>query len=161
VGGQRRVQRDLTIRRAVVAFDGRTYVRATQLFTIVFAGLFVASGVNHFRSSSFYVAIVPGYLPRPLILVYLSGALEIVLGATLLVRRYKRLAAWGLVALLIAVFPANVQMALHPELYGSWSPLLLWARLPLQILLVAWAWSYTRRAPLAHARDDGGVKPPN
>jgi uncharacterized membrane protein len=119
------------------------------LFLAVFAGLFLAGGVNHFLGPSFYVAIVPSYLPRPLVLVYVSGAFEILLGGALLIPRFRRLAAWGLVALLIAVFPANVQMALHPELYASWRPLLLWVRLPVQGLLVAWALSYTRRAPVA------------
>jgi uncharacterized membrane protein len=117
------------------------------VFVVIFAGFFVASGVNHFVNPSFYVAIVPRSLPRPLLLVQVSGAFEVLLGGALLIPRFKRLAAWGLVAILIAVFPANVQMALHPKLYASWSPLLLWARLPLQGLLVAWAWSYTRRPP--------------
>jgi uncharacterized membrane protein len=121
----------------------RTVLR--YFFLVVFAGLFVAGGVKHFLSSSFYVAIVPTYLPRPLVLVYVSGAFEILFGGALLVPRFRRLAAWGLVALLIAVFPANVQMALHHESYASWSVPLLWARLPLQGLLVAWAWSYTKR----------------
>ena len=61
-------------------------------------------------------------------------------------RRWMALAGWGLIALLIAVFPANIHMALNPELYAPLSPVGLWIRLPIQFLLIAWAWAYTRRA---------------
>ncbi len=74
----------------------------------------------------------------------LSGLAEIGLGGLLLFEGWSRLAAWGLIALLIAVFPANVNMALHPELYPWASSLGLWLRLFLQGLLIAWAYWYTR-----------------
>jgi uncharacterized membrane protein len=106
--------------------------------------LFVLAGINHFARPRFYVAIMPPYLPWHLELVYLSGLCEVVLGALLLVPRFTHLAAWGLVALLVAVFPANLHMAVHPELYPRISPVLLWVRLPLQGVLIAWAWWYTR-----------------
>jgi uncharacterized membrane protein len=130
-------------KRALRVPNLRTVLRYFSL--VAFAALFVAGGVTHFLSPSFYVAIVPAYLPRPLVFVHVSGAFEILFGGALLVPRFRRLAAWGLVALLIAVFPANVQMALHHERYASWSVVLLWARLPVQGLLVAWAWSYTKQ----------------
>jgi len=106
--------------------------------------LFVAAGVNHFLRVEFYESIMPPALPWHLPLVYISGVAEIVLGLLLLVRRWQRYAGWGLIALLIAVFPANIHMALHPELYSSWSPWLLYLRLPLQGVLIAWAYWYTR-----------------
>ena len=84
------------------------------------------------------------YLPWHLFLVYLSGLAEITLGGLLLVPRLKRLAAWGLIALLIAVFPANIHMAVHPDLFPEISAAMLWARLPVQAFLVAWAYVYTR-----------------
>src|SRR6187549_2287017 len=98
---------------------------------------FIAAGINHFVNPAFYVAIMPPYLPWQSQLVFVSGMAEVALGFLLLFRRW---AAWGLIALLVAVFPANVHMALHPELYPSISPLLLWLRMPLQPMLIAWAW---------------------
>lgn len=111
---------------------------------------FLATGTVHFLYPDVLARLVPPYLPWPLALVYLSGVFEIGLGLLLLVPRYSRLAAWGLVALLVAVFPANLHMALHPEEFASFSPVLLWARLPLQALLIAWAYWFTRppRAPV-------------
>lgn len=108
-------------------------------------GLFyIFAGANHFLNSAFYLSIMPPYLPWHLFLVGLSGVFEIVLGALLLVPRYSQLAAWGLIALLIAVFPANVHMATHADLYPGISPVLLWVRLPFQLVLIAWAYWYTR-----------------
>ena len=106
--------------------------------------LLVLAGANHFRDPAFYVSIMPRYLPWHLELVYLSGAAEIATGAALLVERLRRFAAWTAVALFVAVFPANLQMALHPELYPQFSPEMLWLRLPLQGVLVAWAYWLTR-----------------
>jgi uncharacterized membrane protein len=91
------------------------------------------------------VRIMPPYLPWHLALVYGSGIAEIVLGAMLLVPRWSRLAAWGLVALLVAVFPANVHMAMNPEAFPDVAPRLLYLRLPLQGVLILWAWWYTRK----------------
>jgi uncharacterized membrane protein len=105
---------------------------------------FIAAGVNHFVNTPFYVSIIPPYLPWPVALVYISGVAEIGLGGLLLFERWSRLAAWGLIALLLAVFPANIHMALHPELYPWASSLGLWLRLPLQSALIAWAYWYTR-----------------
>jgi len=105
---------------------------------------FMAAGVNHFLNTPFYVSIIPPYLPWPVALVYISGVAEIGLGGLLLFERWSRLAAWGLIALLIAVFPANVHMALHPELYPWASALGLWLRLSLQGVLIAWAYWFTR-----------------
>lgn len=110
----------------------------------LFGILFILAGINHFVKTDFYVAIMPPYLPWHLELVYLSGVLEVLLGAMLLVPKFTVLAAWGLIALLIAVFPANVHMAMHPELYPSIPAIALWLRLPLQGVLVAWAYWFTR-----------------
>ena len=107
--------------------------------------LFAAAGVMHFASPEPYVAIVPPYLPWPLALVYLSGAAEVALGVLLLVPRFQNLAAWGLIALLIAVFPANLHMALNPEHFPTIPPVALWVRLPLQAVLIAWAYWFTAR----------------
>jgi uncharacterized membrane protein len=107
---------------------------------------FVAAGLNHFINPAFYLKIMPPYLPWHLFLVYLSGFFEVALGLLLLTPAFSRAAAWGLIALLVAVFPANIQMATNPELYPDISPLALWLRLPLQAVFIAWAFWYTRPA---------------
>ena len=117
--------------------------RAKTISRYVFGLLFVLAGVNHFANTPFYVSIMPPYLPWHLALVYISGVAEIVLGAALLRRRWAPLAAWGLIALLVAVFPANVHMAMHPEAYPWAPPIALYLRLPIQGVLIAWAYWYT------------------
>ena len=105
--------------------------------------LFIVAGANHFRDPKFYVPMMPPYLPWHRELIYLSGACEIVLGGLLLVPRYSPYAAWGLIALLVAVFPANLHMALHPADFPKFSETGLWLRLPVQGLLIAWAYWFT------------------
>ena len=107
---------------------------------------FVVAGLNHFINPDFYLKSMPPYLPWHLFLIYLSGVFEVALGVLLLVPALTRVAAWGLIALLIAVFPANIQMALNPQLYPDISPTVLWLRLPLQAVFIAWVFWYTRRA---------------
>jgi uncharacterized membrane protein len=111
------------------------------------AALYVLAGMNHFLNPAVYLKIMPPYLPWHRFLVAASGVCEIALGLLLLVPRYARWAAWGLIALLIAVFPANLHMAVHPELYPEIPAAALWARLPLQAVLIAWACVYTRPEP--------------
>jgi len=118
--------------------------RLKLVLKYIFALFFVLAGLNHFRNPDFYVQIMPPYLPWHLFLVYLSGFFEIALGILLLIPKQARIAAWGLIALLVAVFPANIHMAVHTELYPAISPAMLWARLPLQGVLIAWAYWYTR-----------------
>ena len=113
------------------------------LMKCLFGLLFVAAGANHFRDPAFYMRMMPPYLPWHQELVYLSGACEVVLGGLLFVPRYSRYAAWCLIALLIAVFPANLHMALHPEDFPEFGNVALWGRLPVQGLLIAWAYLFT------------------
>ncbi len=98
---------------------------------------FVLAGVNHFINPGFYLKIMPPYLPWHLVLVYLSGFLEIALGILLPIPKFTHLAAWGLIALLIAVFPANIHMAVNHELFPEYRAMTLWLRLPLQLVLMA------------------------
>ncbi|TCJ13371.1 DoxX family membrane protein [Flaviaesturariibacter flavus] len=115
------------------------------LLRTLMALAYIAAGINHFVHPGTYRAIMPPWLPAHAALVAVSGVAEILLGAGLLLPRTRRAAAWGIVVLLVAVFPANIQMALnwwrsgHPHL---WIALL---RLPLQGLLIWWALLYTRR----------------
>jgi uncharacterized membrane protein len=111
---------------------------------ILMALLFIALGINHFYNPDIYLRIMPPYLPWPMFLQYLAGFFEFVLGVLLLFPKYTRLAAWGLIALLIAVYPANIHMAVNNHLYPDVPAWGLWVRLPLQFVLIAWAWWYTR-----------------
>ena len=120
----------------------------------MFASLFLIAGVGHFASTESFVKIMPPYLPYPRELVLISGAIEIALGVLLLVPRTSRLAARGLVALLIAVFPANIYLYQHQEILPQfpYSSTLHLLRLPLQGVLILWALAYTRRAAEAQPR---------
>jgi uncharacterized membrane protein len=106
----------------------------------------VAAGLNHFISPAAYVAMVPDALPSHALLVQISGVAEILGGLGLILPRTRRLAAWGLIALFVAVFPANVNMAWNHLPLGTMhvASALLWARLPLQLVLIAWAAWLTR-----------------
>ena len=103
----------------------------------------VGAGTMHFVKPDFYMKIMPPYLPLHLELVYLSGFFEVGLGLLLLVPRFSRLAAWGIIALLIAVFPANIYLFQHQELLPA-SPMLHLLRLPLQAVFILWAFWLTR-----------------
>ena len=113
------------------------------ILKILLAVFFVVAGINHFRQTDFYLRMMPPYVPSHLAMVQISGVAEIALGLLLLIPAASRTAACGLIALLIAVFPANLQMALHPETFPEFSPRALWLRLPLQAVLIAWAYWYT------------------
>ncbi len=89
--------------------------------------------------------MMPPYIPAHELMVILSGIAEMILGLLLLVPKVSRLAAWGLVALLIAVFPANLHMALYSEQFPDIPQMGLWIRLPLQGVMIWWAWLYTRK----------------
>ncbi len=97
---------------------------------------FLFTGAMHFLTPRPYVAMMPRYLPRHRELVYASGVAEMAGGAGVLAG--KRAAGWWLIATLIAIFPANVEMAVHAERFRRIPEPLLWARLPVQGLLIAW-----------------------
>lgn len=128
--------------------------RSRRLALLLLALFWVAAGVNHFRDPAFYLAIMPPWLPAHAELVWLSGIAEVAGGLAVLVPRLRAAAGWGLVALLIAIFPANIHMALHPEQYGDIPRLALYARLPVQFILMWWAWWATRPNPDSRDEDD-------
>jgi uncharacterized membrane protein len=115
--------------------------------------MYVAAGVLHFVVPGLYVQIVPPMFPARLVLVYLSGLAEVAVGIGLLLPRTRRHAAWATIALLVAIFPANVYMATHGVVVqgmpggGDPSALVRWGRLPLQGVLILWAFWYTRPSP--------------
>ena len=109
---------------------------------IALALFFIVAGSAHFISPGPYVAIVPSYLPWPAALVLLSGIAEILGGLGIFFRPIRRAAGWGLIALLVAVFPANIHAISTGMIIGG-HPLpawILWARLPFQFLFVAWVY---------------------
>jgi uncharacterized membrane protein len=106
---------------------------------ILLAIFFIAAGSNHFIHPDFYMAIMPPYLPLHSELVYLSGFFEILGGVAVLFSRLRRWAGYGLIALLIAVFPANIYMAMNADIFAdAASDWALYARLPVQFLLICW-----------------------
>lgn len=106
---------------------------------------FVLAGANHFRDPEFYLRMMPPPLPWHSALHLVAGVFEILFGVMLLIPKYQRLAAWGLIALLVAVYPANIYMAMNPRLFPEFSPTGLWIRLPFQFVFIAWAWWFTRK----------------
>ncbi len=116
------------------------------------AGLFIAAGLAHFVVPAFFEAIVPpwlpGWMPSPRALVYLSGVAELAGGLGVLVPAARGAAGWGLLTLLVAVFPANVFMWREAQASGAptWWVAALTVRLPLQALLLWWVWRVVVRA---------------
>jgi uncharacterized membrane protein len=111
-----------------------------NLWRTLLAFFFIGAGVSHFLSPNSYLAIMPRYLPWPAALVAISGAAEIAGGLGVLFPVSRRLAAWGLIALLIFVFPANIQaistgLVIAGRAVPGW---ILWLRLPLQLVFVVW-----------------------
>lgn len=121
-------------------------MRLKPVFRWILTVVMVGAGANHFIAPDTYVAMMPEALPAHLALVYLSGVAEILGGLGLILPATRKLAAWGLIALFVAVFPANLNMAINGLPLGttevaSWA---LWARLPLQLVAIAWAYWFTR-----------------
>lgn len=121
-------------------------MRRKTFSIILLAALFVVAGTLHFTHAETYTRVMPPYLPHPLELVYVSGFCEILGGVGILLPRFRRLAGWGLMLLLVGVFPANVHMAVNGiGVDGApASPFLLWLRLPLQAVLILWVWWSTK-----------------
>ncbi len=113
----------------------------------LFAGFFVTAGLAHFLKTDVYMRAVPSFVPWARMAVILSGAAAFILGAALLVPKLSRAAAWGILVFLAAVFPSNLWMALHPEIFPKVPPFFFWLRLPLQALLMFWAYRLTLRCP--------------
>jgi uncharacterized membrane protein len=125
-----------------------TDLRSLARWTL--AAAMAGIGVLHFVAPAPFVAIVPRSLPAPQALVYISGACEVLGGIGLLVPYLRRAAGWGLITLYIAVFPANINMAVNNmPIMDEYYPRLLWARLPLQAVFIAWAWWCSQPDPAA------------
>lgn len=120
--------------------------RRKEILRVVLSVAIMVVGVLHFAVPDPFVKIMPPYLPWHLELVYISGFFEILGGIGLLIAPVSQAAAWGLIALFIAVFPANINQAVNQIAIAGVpnNPLFYWIRLPLQAVLIAWAYWYTK-----------------
>lgn len=117
----------------------------------ILALFFIAAGANHFRDPELYLAMMPPWLPQPFAMNVISGVAEILGGFGLLIPQTRRLAGWGLIALLIAIFPANLHVAMQGQMEGlDVSPTALWLRLPFQVVFIASVWWISIRSRGAH-----------
>jgi uncharacterized membrane protein len=120
--------------------------RSKTVLLYLMAAFYIFGGYNHLANPEFYLAIMPPNLPEPELLNVVAGLAEILLGVFLLDPRTRALAAWGIIALLVAVFPANVYAAtanVGADGPGTGAGVANWIRLPFQIVFIAWAWWYT------------------
>lgn len=127
--------------------DNRTF--AYKLFLWIYAVFYIVAGINHFVSTDAYYAIMPKWLPAHSFLIFLSAAIEIILGIMLLFSKTRRLASISIILMLIAFLPAHIYMIqIAPFMLGKIlvTPFIAWARLPLQVLFIGWAWYYYRNS---------------
>ena len=116
-----------------------------KYFSMIVMGVFYISiGASHFTSPIWYVQIVPPYLPYKLELVYISGLFEILFGGMLFFKKTRFLAGWGLILLLIAVYPANIYLAQTNGAAMNTTPLIAWGRLPVQFIFVGLAYWHSK-----------------
>lgn len=120
-----------------------TLLRKVGLFSLIL--LFMLTGLNHFSNPDLYVSIIPPYLPLRHELSYIAGFFEILGALGLLFAKTRKLSGYGLILLLIAIFPANIYMALDPEAFPHYSPSYIYFRLPLQLVFIAWVYWATLR----------------
>ena len=107
---------------------------------------YIAAGINHFRVPAFYIGIIPAYMPCPQLLNTLAGIFEIMFGALLIFTKTRKLAAWGLIVLLVAFLPVHINMLYSHTQLGALTvtPVKAWLRLFLQPVLIWWVWWHTR-----------------
>lgn len=111
-----------------------------NIFKILLSLLLISAGCLHFLNTEFFLKIVPPYIPAPLWMVWISGVGEIILGIALQIPKISKRASWAIILLFIAVFPANLHMYLHPEQFPDIPRLGLLLRLPIQGILIGWAY---------------------
>lgn len=105
--------------------------------------IYFFAGLNHFRNTKLYLTIIPPYLPNPILLNNLCGIAEVVLGIGLCIPMFTAASAWGVIVLLIAVFPTHLYMFSNDKAGMGLPKIVLFLRMPLQIVLLLWAYYYT------------------
>ena len=111
---------------------------------IIMSLFYIMAGTNHFINPNWYVRIVPPILPFKTAIVYISGILEIILGSLLIFPKTRFIAGWGLIILLVAVYPANIYVALTNGEAMDITPLIAWGRLPFQFVLIGLAYWHSK-----------------
>ena len=111
---------------------------------IIMSLFYIMAGTNHFINPDWYVRIVPPILPFKTAIVYISGILEIILGSLLIFPKIRFIAGWGLIILLVAVYPANIYVALTNGEVMDTTPLIAWGRLPFQFVLIGLAYWHSK-----------------
>ncbi len=120
----------------------KNYIKPFSI--IVMSWFYISAGLLHFTNTNWFLQIVPPYLPIKLELVYLSGFFEVILGIMLIVPALRYYAGWGLILLLIAVYPANIYLAQTNGAAMNTSALVAWGRLPFQFLFIGIAYWHTK-----------------
>ena len=111
---------------------------------IIMSLFYIMAGTNHFINPDWYVRIVPPILPFKTEIIYISGILEIILGSLLIFPKTRFIAGWGLIILLLAVYPANIYVALTNGEAMDITPLIAWGRLPFQFVLIGLAYWHSK-----------------
>lgn len=127
----------------------KTQTPIYKVFLIIYGVFYLVAGINHFRSTAGYLAIMPNWIPFQLFMVYCSGVAEVLLGIVLLIRKTRIVAAWLIILMLLAFVPVHIDMILKaPFMMGTReiTPFIAWLRIPIQVLLIFWAWIYTKKA---------------
>ena len=114
------------------------------LSIIIMTLFYIMAGTNHFINPDWYVRIVPPILPFKTVIVYISGILEIILGTLLIFPKTRFIAGWGLILLLVAVYPANIYVALTNGEVMDTTPLIAWGRLPFQFVFIGLAYWHSK-----------------
>ena len=120
----------------------KNYIKPFSI--IVMSWFYISAGLLHFTNTNWFLQIVPPYLPMKMELVYLSGLFEVILGFMLIVPALRYYAGWGLILLLIAVYPANIYLAQTNGAAMDTSALVAWGRLPFQFLFIGIAYWHTK-----------------
>jgi uncharacterized membrane protein len=138
-----------------VRYRYTTMMVLKRLSPYILGLLFVGAGVNHFIDPDFYLAMMPPYLPAHAELILLSGILEVLAGVGVFMARWRQKAGMLMILVMIGVFPANVHMAMNPAVFPEIPVWFLYLRLPLQGVLIWWAWAATRLEDGAQPLPDG------
>ncbi|MEC8382933.1 MAG: hypothetical protein VXZ73_00635 [Pseudomonadota bacterium] len=115
-----------------------TLLEAAILVFMTF--VFVSSGIGHFTNTKFFLSIMPPMIPYPLFWVYTSAVVELVLVPGLWIKGYRYPTGIALAVFLVAVFPANIYMAMYPDRFSQFSKTFLYMRLPIQVVLIYLCW---------------------
>ena len=117
-----------------------------KYFSIIIMSLFyIGAGINHFLNPEWYVRIVPPILPFKTAIVYISGLFELILGVLLVFPKTRFIAGWGLIVLLLVIFPANIYVALTQGEAMDTTPMIAWTRLPFQFIFIAIAYWHSKK----------------